>query len=101
MTTMIEPPASRPAAERLRTGGVLRLMLRKFGALLALALVFGLFAILRPATFPTLDNLQIMALQTAVIGTAALGMTLNGASGETYEAAGVSITAAVRRSSGM
>lgn len=51
-------------------------LLRRFGALLALAAVYALFAGLRPQTFATLDNLQIMALQTAVIGTAALGMTL-------------------------
>ncbi|MDZ7288624.1 MAG: ABC transporter permease [candidate division KSB1 bacterium] len=50
--------------------------LRKLGPLLGLILVFMLFAMLRPKTFPTADNLQIMMLQTAVVGTAALGMTM-------------------------
>jgi ribose/xylose/arabinose/galactoside ABC-type transport system permease subunit len=38
--------------------------------------VFGLFAFLRPETFLTWNNVEIMLLQTAVVGTAALGMTL-------------------------
>ena len=50
--------------------------LRKLGPLFGLALVFLLFAVLRPKTFLTADNLQIMMLQTAVVGTAALGMTM-------------------------
>ena len=41
-----------------------------------LSFVFALFAILRPKTFLTVDNMQIMLLQTAVVGTAALGMTM-------------------------
>jgi ribose/xylose/arabinose/galactoside ABC-type transport system permease subunit len=50
--------------------------LRKLGPLLGLMFVFILFAALRPKTFLTVDNLQIMMLQTAVVGTAALGMTM-------------------------
>lgn len=50
--------------------------LRKLGPLLGLIFVFLLFAALRPKTFLTLDNLQIMMLQTTVVGTAALGMTM-------------------------
>jgi ribose/xylose/arabinose/galactoside ABC-type transport system permease subunit len=50
--------------------------LRKLGPLFGLILVFTLFAVLRPRTFLTVDNLQIMMLQTAVVGTAALGMTM-------------------------
>jgi ribose/xylose/arabinose/galactoside ABC-type transport system permease subunit len=50
--------------------------LRKLGPLFGLIFVFALFAILRPKTFLTIDNLQIMMLQTAVVGTAALGMTM-------------------------
>ena len=64
------------APDEEASSGAVRMLLRKFAALLALAVVFTLFAVLRPDTFATLDNLQIMALQTAVIGTAALGMTL-------------------------
>ncbi|MCI0694329.1 ABC transporter permease [candidate division KSB1 bacterium] len=50
--------------------------LRKLGPLFGLLFVFILFAALRPKTFLTVDNLQIMMLQTAVVGTAALGMTM-------------------------
>ena len=48
----------------------------KLGSVLGLAFVVTLFAVLRPHTFLTADNFQIMLLQTAVVGTAALGMTL-------------------------
>lgn len=50
--------------------------LRKFGPLFGLLMVFLLFAGLRPKTFLTTDNLQIMMVQTVVVGTAALGMTM-------------------------
>lgn len=48
----------------------------KLGPLIGLVFVVALFAALRPRTFLTPDNFQIMLLQTAVVGTAALGMTL-------------------------
>ncbi len=48
----------------------------KLGPLIGLVFVIALFALLRPRTFLTPDNFQIMLLQTAVVGTAALGMTL-------------------------
>lgn len=50
--------------------------LRKLGPLLGLVAVVALFSMLRPQKFPTADNLEIMLLQTAVVGTGALGMTL-------------------------
>jgi len=50
--------------------------LQKLGSLAGLVFVFLLFALLQPAKFATADNLQIMLLQTAVVGTAALGMTV-------------------------
>lgn len=46
------------------------------GPLLGLFFVIGLFSVLRPQTFATFDNAQLILLQTAVVGTAALGMTL-------------------------
>lgn len=49
---------------------------RKLGPLLGLLLVVVLFSALRPRQFPTAANVEIMLLQTAVVGTAALGMTL-------------------------
>lgn len=48
----------------------------KLGSVIGLVFVVALFAFLRPRTFLTPDNFQIMLLQTAVVGTAALGMTL-------------------------
>jgi ribose/xylose/arabinose/galactoside ABC-type transport system permease subunit len=43
---------------------------------LGLVFVFGLFSILRWDTFATAANLRLMLLQAAVVGVAALGMTL-------------------------
>lgn len=53
-----------------------RRLLAKLGPVIGLVFVFGLFAALRPQTFLTGDNMQIILRQTAVIGTAAIGMTL-------------------------
>lgn len=49
---------------------------KKLGPLLGLLFVVALFSALRPRQFPTAANVEIMLLQTAVVGTAALGMTL-------------------------
>jgi len=51
-------------------------ILKKLGPFIGLVLVFGLFSILRPHTFATLANIQLMIRLTAVVGTGALGMTL-------------------------
>lgn len=48
----------------------------KFGPVFGLIFVILLFGSLRPATFLNWDNAQLILLQTAVVGTAALGMTL-------------------------
>jgi ribose transport system permease protein len=50
--------------------------LRKLGPVVGLLFVLLLFAILTPGNFATADNLELMLLQTAVVGTAALGMTM-------------------------
>ena len=50
--------------------------LRRLGPLVGLVFVFALFAALTPSKFATVANLQLMLLQTAVVGTAALGMTM-------------------------
>jgi ribose/xylose/arabinose/galactoside ABC-type transport system permease subunit len=55
--------------------------LRTLGPLAGLAAVLVLFAVLRPSQFATPANAEIMLLQTAVVATAALGMTLVIASG--------------------
>ena len=51
-------------------------MLSRLGPVIGLAFVFTLFAILQPRTFLSANNFQIMLLQTAVVGTGALGMTM-------------------------
>jgi len=50
--------------------------LSKLGPVAGLVFVVALFGFLRPHTFLTTDNFQIMLAQTAVVGIAALGMTL-------------------------
>jgi ribose transport system permease protein len=50
--------------------------LKQLGPVVVLVFVFALFAILTPGKFATASNLQLMLLQTAVVGTAALGMTM-------------------------
>ncbi len=46
------------------------------GPIAGLFFVVASFAVLEPRTFLTLDNLQIILLNTAVVGTAALGATV-------------------------
>ena len=50
--------------------------LNKLGPVLALLLVYGLFATIGPDSFTTARNLETMARQTAIVGIAALGMTM-------------------------
>src|ERR1700679_1292850 len=51
-------------------------LLKKLGPFIGLIFVFSLFSALRYSSFDTRDNFQIMLLQTAVVGTGALGMTM-------------------------
>ncbi len=46
------------------------------GPAIGLIFVFGFFSALSPTLFPTFDNAQLMLRHTAVVGIAALGMTL-------------------------
>lgn len=50
--------------------------LNKIGPFLGLIAVLLLFSALRPKTFATFDNFQLILLQTAVVGIAAIGATL-------------------------
>jgi ribose transport system permease protein len=50
--------------------------LNRFGAILGLLLVYLFFAVLAPESFSSLRNLETIARQTAIVGIAALGMTL-------------------------
>ena len=50
--------------------------LDRLGPLVGLLVLWGLFAALRPQTFPTWPNNEVILLQTAVVATAAVGMTV-------------------------
>ncbi len=50
--------------------------LSRAGPLVALAVVWGLFALLAGQNFSSWDNQRLMLLQTAVVGAAAIGATL-------------------------
>ncbi len=50
--------------------------LNVLGPVLALLLVYGIFAALAPASFRSSRNLETIARQTTIVGLAALGMTL-------------------------
>jgi ribose/xylose/arabinose/galactoside ABC-type transport system permease subunit len=58
------------------SGGILRRGLTAFGPFIGLVAICVLFAALRWDTFVSWDNFAIIFQQTAVIGIAALGMTL-------------------------
>lgn len=68
-------PADAPAAPG-RPGRQLRAWLDRFGPLVGLAFVFALFSLLSGQRFYRPANLELMLLQTAVVITAALGMTM-------------------------
>ena len=53
-----------------------RQLLNRFGPVLGLLIVFGLFAAIGPKSFLTTRNLETIARQSAIVGMAALGMTL-------------------------
>ena len=72
MTSSLE--YARPAARNDRSAWAR--ILTTLGPMLGLALVFALFAVMRPRTFLPWGNVKLMLLQTAVVGTAAIGMTL-------------------------
>ena len=51
-------------------------ILKTIGPVAGLAGVYGLFAAMAPSSFSTLSNLEMILRQTAIVGTAALGMTM-------------------------
>ncbi len=63
---------ARPA----RSGRAMSSLLGRLGPVMGLVLVFIFFGVLRPGTFLTGENMELILLQTAVVGIAALGMTL-------------------------
>lgn len=68
-------PVTLPDAGVTRSSRAVSL-LGKLGPLIGLIFVWTLFAVLQRDTFVTWDNQRLMLLQTAVVGTAALGATL-------------------------
>src|SRR5579862_4045587 len=74
MTTKLDdlpkPPVQVPSRAQVLS------ILTQLGPLIGLVLVGVLFSSLRFSRFATLENLRIMLAQTAVVGTAAIGMTL-------------------------
>lgn len=71
-TQQMPPNPAAPAPARRGGGG----WLGRLGPLIGLIFVLSLFSILCPHTFPTIENFQLMLMQTAVVGTAALGATI-------------------------
>lgn len=65
----LQQPGTRPMA---RWGRILS----RLGPAIGLVFVFGVFSILKPSEFLTFDNIELIFLQTAVVGMAALGMTM-------------------------
>ncbi|MHC4331163.1 MAG: ABC transporter permease, partial [Planctomycetota bacterium] len=53
-----------------------RRWLNTFGPLLALLVVYGIFACIAPSSFRTTRTLEMIAKHTTIVGMAALGMTL-------------------------
>src|SRR3990172_160880 len=51
-------------------------LLKRLGPVLCLFFLVPLFSVRAPEKFATGGNLQLILLQTAVVGTAALGMTM-------------------------
>jgi ribose/xylose/arabinose/galactoside ABC-type transport system permease subunit len=67
---------TQPIPATVGAGPNWRGVLQRLGPLVGFLFVFGLFAVLRPHKFLNVGNLQLMLEETAVVGTAALGMTL-------------------------
>src|SRR5687768_3616 len=71
------PPAPLPyATPTTRAGASWAAILAKLGPLIGLVFVVALFSALRYDTFFTVGNFELILRQTAVVGIAALGMTL-------------------------
>lgn len=63
---------TKPTSDETRT----RRLAASLGPLVGLFLVYGFFALFGPDSFATVRTLETIARQSAIVGTAALGMTL-------------------------
>jgi ribose/xylose/arabinose/galactoside ABC-type transport system permease subunit len=73
----VTPGAEASSAPKSGRAGLdVRAWAERAGPLIGLLFVVVLFSALRPQTFATTDNAQLILLQTAVVATAALGATL-------------------------
>jgi ribose transport system permease protein len=70
------PQSAPPAPPRPDRGAQLRSWLNAVGPMLGLLVIFALFAVIAPPSFRSPNNLETVARQTAIVGAAALGMTL-------------------------
>jgi ribose transport system permease protein len=59
-----------------QSGAKWKRWINTFGPLLALLLVYGVFAAIAPSSFSSSRNMEMIARQTTIVGIAALGMTL-------------------------
>jgi ribose/xylose/arabinose/galactoside ABC-type transport system permease subunit len=66
------PPTQQAGSPRTHVATIVS----TFGPLIGLVFVWGLFALLAGSDFAKIDNQRLMLLQTAVVGTAAVGATL-------------------------
>ncbi|MBC7772509.1 MAG: ABC transporter permease [Pyrinomonadaceae bacterium] len=65
-----------PGTMRTTNTARLRAALKSLGPLVGLAIVWGIFAWLKPHSFLTSSNQSLMLLQTTVVGVAAIGATM-------------------------
>jgi ribose transport system permease protein len=70
------PSLPAPITETPRTRISVTWLLAKLGPFIGLIFVYALFATLKPHTFATMSNLELVFRQTVVVGIAALGMTM-------------------------
>jgi ribose/xylose/arabinose/galactoside ABC-type transport system permease subunit len=68
-------PTSEPGRGAVFAGRVKALEVQEYALAIVVVLLFVVGAILRPDTFPTVDNVRNMLTQASVVGVLAIGMT--------------------------
>lgn len=72
----ISAPRSPNEEPIIRKTPLWKTLLNQLGTVIGLVFVFGLFSILRPDTFFNMSNVELILVQSAVVGMSALGMTI-------------------------